>query len=115
MGRGTQRFGFFSFLLRTGHSHPGPHLVLVKSIEASPRDPGATSHHLHTSCLQKWSSTFHPITNHNNREMRTNCNPKKKAPVTNAGIDKAASCWSVLLPHSAVWCSVGETWAVGKG
>ena len=53
-----------------------------------------------------------PITNHNNndddREMRTNCNQKKKNPVTNAGIDKAASCWSILLPLSAVWCSVGE-------
>ena len=55
-----------------------------------------------------------PITNHNNndddREMRTNCNQKKKKknPVTNAGIDKAASCWSILLPLSAVWCSVGE-------
>lgn len=67
-----------------------------------------------TSCPQTWSLTFHPHhqphNNNDDREMRTNCNAplkKKKNPVTNAGVDKAASCWSGLLPHSAVWCWVG--------
>lgn len=76
----------------------------------SPTTPG-------TSCPQTWDLTFHPHyqphNNNDDREMRTNCNPSPKNPVTNAGIDKAASCWSVLLPHSgARW---GKTWEVGKG
>lgn len=111
---GAQRSGIFSFLLGTGQGHPGPRFGLGHKQGGQSKGP---QRHLPPPpgplVLRRGVQLSTPITNHDNndddREMRTNCNQKNKnSPVTNAGIDKAASCWSILLPHSAVWCSVGE-------
>ncbi len=104
--------GFAHFSSGQAKATQGPRVVLFIHQEASPRDPGATSQiSPGPLALRREVQLSTPITNHNNkdddREMRTNHNRKEQNPVTNAGIDKAASCWSVLLPHSAVWCSVG--------
>lgn len=113
--------GFSPFSSRQATATQGPGLALVIYKEASPRDPGATSHHprdLLSSDVEFNIPPHHqPHNNNDDREMRTNCNapPQKKNPVTNAGVDKAASCWSGLLPHSAVWCWVGENMDGGEG
>lgn len=80
--KGALRFGLFSFLLETGHCYQGPHSVLVIRKDASPRDPGATSHYPWGPLVFRHGVQLStPITNHNDnddREMRTNCNQKTK-------------------------------------
>lgn len=69
-GRDAQRFRLFSFLLQTGQGHPGPGLVLVIYKEASPRDPGATSHHPRDLLSSDVEFNFPPpIINHTTRTM----------------------------------------------
>lgn len=96
--------------------------MLVISKEASPRDPRATSHRPGGPLvLRRGVYLSAPIINHTTRtvtgEMRTNRNAllKTKNPVTNAGVDKAASRWSGLLPRSAAWCWVGGSTGAGGG
>lgn len=115
-GRGAQRFRLFSFLLQTGQGqgHPGPRFGLSHIQGGQSKGPWC---HFPPPwgplVLRRGVYLSTPIINHTTRtmmtgEMRTNWNALlKKNPVTNAGVDKAASCWSGLLPHSAVWCWVG--------
>lgn len=82
-GGGAQRFGLFSLLLQTGRSHPGPRFGLGHTQGGQSKGPW---HHLPPPLgplvLRRGVQLSTPITNHDNndddREMRTNCNQKKK-------------------------------------
>lgn len=117
---GAQRFGLFSFLLRTGRGHPGPRFGLGHTQGGQSKGPWRhLPPPLGPLVLRRGVQLSTPVTNHDNndddREMRTNCNQIKKNKKTIQSLMLALIRRLLVGPYYCLFLQSGARWGKDMG